>query len=498
MGCCATTEEGQPKLSKQKSLPNEGGLHTQLLKENKSASVWEKYKKGKLLGAGMTGAVHVGIHRDTGVRYAIKSINKRKLDPAQLGELKNEVALLRILDHPSIVRLYEVYELPNRMYLVMQLLEGKDLGQVRFNTERQVAKVMRKIVHAIGYCHSKGVVHRDIKLENFVFTSVDNLEDVIVIDFGIGKKTVAGDLKVEITESKATQKRNMKTVCGTPYYMSPQVLDGRYDQKCDCWAIGVLAFILLTSRPPFNGRYKRELDNRIRAGVVQYPNSMSVNARNFISNLLKVDARQRWTCQQALQSDWMKNVQLADVKSFEIEKDTLEKMIQFQQAGRLKKMALMIRAFTDTSKRVQKLKATFDSLDTTGTGTLTHPELKEALVRHKINLDSKTVFDALDVDKRGEISYTEFLAATMGDELQSDREILKGLFDSLDITKNGRITKKDLLKFLGSDAKKYDVEQLLGEGDETGNLEITFEEFVKMMERGPGEVFFYVGMYVCV
>jgi len=125
--------------------------------------------------------------------------------------------------------------------------------------------VMRKIISAIAYCHSKGICHRDIKLENFVFTSPDNLEDIIVIDFGIGKKMQRVNLKKgRISTTKTERKRHMQTVCGTPYYMSPQVLTGRYDEKCDCWALGVLTYILLTSNPPFTGATKSQLDHAIR------------------------------------------------------------------------------------------------------------------------------------------------------------------------------------------------------------------------------------------
>jgi len=108
-------------------LDSNGGIHEQMLKSYKSAGVWHIYSRGNLLGAGMTGSVHVVTHRKTKQRFAIKSINKHKLDPAQLEELRNEVDILRQLDHPNIVRLYEVYEQGTKMYLVMQLLEGKAL-----------------------------------------------------------------------------------------------------------------------------------------------------------------------------------------------------------------------------------------------------------------------------------------------------------------------------------------------------------------------------------
>mmetsp|Transcript_25037 Transcript_25037/g.34875 ORF Transcript_25037/g.34875 Transcript_25037/m.34875 type:complete len:540 (+) Transcript_25037:50-1669(+) len=494
MGCCESSEEEVKQNKKDMGCKNsseaikDGGIHEQLMKTKKTGGIWHVYEKGPLLGAGMTGAVHIATHRQTKIKYAVKSINKRKLDPAQLGELKNEVDLLRRLDHPNIVRLYEVYEQGNKIYLVMQLLLGKDLGKVDFENEKQVAIVMRKVVQAISYCHSKGICHRDIKLENFVFTSEENLEDIIVIDFGIGKKVhevglVHGEHKKKIIkESAGEQKRNMKTICGTPYYMSPQVLDGRYDEKCDCWALGVMTYILLTRKPPFNGRYKAQLDHAIRQGVVRYPHTMSYNARMFIGNLLKVDPNTRWSCAQALKSKFFKAIDQPDEKALALERDTLERMISFQQSGKLKKLVLMVRAFSENSSKMEKLKKTFDTLDSESTGYITHEELKKALERHNILMDSKAIFDSLDVAKEGKISYTEFLAASLDDDLETDAENMRKVFDSLDFTQDGKITAKDLKHLLGSDVAKYNVKELLKEGDATGNDEISYEEFVNMMK----------------
>jgi len=480
MGCKSTKEAADNVAG------SGGGIHEQLMKTNKSGGVWQIYQRGKLLGAGMTGSVHIATHRETKKRFAIKSINKRKLDPAQLGELKNEVDLLRRLDHPAIVRLYEVYEQGSKMYLVMQLLLGKDLGKVRLKTEREVAIVMRKIVQAIAYCHSKGICHRDIKLENFVFTSTDKLDDIIVIDFGIGKKVHSVDLipggdTAKIKETKAERKRNMKTICGTPYYMSPQVLDGRYDEKCDCWALGIMTYILIASKPPFNGKYKAELDHAIRQGMVRYPHTMSRNARELISNLLKVNPNQRWSCAQALKSKFFEDIE-KDTKDQELERATLNRMISFQNSGKLKKLVLMVRAFNEQDAKIEKLKSTFDSLDSENTGYITCDELKAALTRHNYSIDAKAIFESLDVNQQGRISYTEFLAAAIGDDMEDDKEVLRKLFDSMDFTKNGKITAADIQHLLGSDKNKFDVEELLKEGDATGNNEISYAEFVQMMK----------------
>mmetsp|Transcript_12641 Transcript_12641/g.22940 ORF Transcript_12641/g.22940 Transcript_12641/m.22940 type:complete len:582 (+) Transcript_12641:78-1823(+) len=488
MGCCHSEGEAPNKggVSRQKSVDETNGLQRNLIKKHKNREyVWDKYQRGKLLGAGMTGSVHVGKHKETGELYAIKSINKRKLDPAQIGELKNEVDLLRRLDHPSIVRLYEVFEQGSKMYLIMQLLSGKDLGKARFKNELEVATVMYKICQAIAYCHANGICHRDIKLENFVFTSKNNHEDICVIDFGIGKKLHKSSRNRQVTETKKQFKRNMHTICGTPYYMSPQVLEGRYDEKCDCWALGVLAYILLTGKPPFNGRSKKELDNAIRHGSVRFHRKISHDAKEFISHLLKINTNERWSASRALKATWFHQVISPpnDAKALELEQSAIDNIMHYQEAGKLKKIALMIRAFSLQNKKIEKLKAAFGLMDTGNTGTLTKNELSNALHRHNIFIDSEKIFESLDVDGHGVISYTEFLAAALGDDLEDDRVVLKSLFDKMDLSKNGRITAKDLKIFLGADAKKFNVEELVSEADMTGSHDISYAEFVHVMTK---------------
>lgn len=478
-------------LPSKKDSTTEGGIQSQLLQTDTKTDIWTKYKKGKLLGAGMTGSVNLATHKKTKRQYAVKSINLRKLDPAQLGELRNEIALLRKLDHPQIVRLFEVYERKSKIFLVMQYLSGKDLGQARLSLRKRESVLMpiiKSICRAISYCHANNIVHRDIKPENFVFAEKGNsASDVIVIDFGISKNWSPSDSKrgsapaAKQNVSQSEAERNMKTYCGTPYYMSPEVINKNYDEKSDCWAVGVLTYHLLTGQPPFDGRSIKQLRRRIRRGHVSYPDYVTDNCKAFIKGLINVNPKARWSMAEALKSKWLSQTGASDALESKDEAMAVEEMLKFQKNGRLKKLALMVGAYMEDTKRANKLKKAFISMDKDNSGTISKTELKAAIDRQRLNINIDEVFSSLDVDQRGYIGYTEFLAATLGDDLLEDKQMLQDMFTSMDRTKSGTITKDDIQQLLGEDVKKFDPNEMIGEGDFTKNKKISFDEFCQLM-----------------
>jgi len=242
--------------------------------------------------------VQVVTEKDTGNKFALKTVNKEMLDPCQVKELKNEAHLLSSLEHPSIVRLHRVYEKDDEVHLVMQLLSDVDLGRVKFKTEKQVAVVMKRICQAIDYCHKQGICHRDIKPGNFVFAEEGNFEDIVLIDFGLSHR-----FKSE--EGRKKSKQPMKSICGTPYFVSPQQLQRCYSEACDYWALGVLAYLLLTDKFPFEGESRRQLFQRIGRGKYHMPENLSHEAQEFLKNLIQPNPKLRWSCKEALASEFI-------------------------------------------------------------------------------------------------------------------------------------------------------------------------------------------------
>jgi calcium-dependent protein kinase len=201
---------------------------------------------GPILGSGISGVVRMVTHRATGVKYAVKSLDLGLIETADgLHQLREEIFIMCQLDHPNIVRLEEVYESRSEIYLVQELCLGGELfdrldEQPDYHyTERQCARIIKQLLSAVRYIHSKGIVHRDLKLENFLFSTTSPDSELKLIDFGLSKHFTHGQQHYEAV--------------GTPYTVAPEVLRGNYDEKCDVWAIGVITYLLLSGDPPFGG-----------------------------------------------------------------------------------------------------------------------------------------------------------------------------------------------------------------------------------------------------
>ena len=183
--------------------------------------------------------------------------------------LSYEIDILKNLDHPNILRLYEVFEDAKNIYLVTELCNGGELfdeivSRTRFG-ERDAANVIKQLISAISYCHSKKVCHRDLKPENIL---IDNKESLTIklIDFG--------------TSQRFEDEEKMELVLGTAYYIAPEVLKGEYDEKCDVWSIGVILYILLSGEPPFPGGDDKEILRSVIQGKYSFKRKGSITILN--------------------------------------------------------------------------------------------------------------------------------------------------------------------------------------------------------------------------
>lgn len=174
------------------------------------------------------------------------------------------------MDHPNIIKLYEIFEDNRYIYLIMEECTGGELfdriieriNNKKLFTEREAAVIFKEIMGTICYCHSQGVCHRDLKPENLLFLTKEDPSPIKVIDFGLSRL-------FEKTQNLKDNK--MTTKVGTAYYVSPEVLSGDYDEKCDIWSAGVILYIILTGDPPFNGANDNEIYRRIQAKKFSFP-----------------------------------------------------------------------------------------------------------------------------------------------------------------------------------------------------------------------------------
>ena len=239
----------------------------------------EKYEIVKEIGTGGFSRCLLVKNKTTGILYACKELTKKKLSDYE--GLMREVNLMIKLDHPNIIKLYEVYENEKYIYLIMELCTGGELfDRIVENTEngkpfteKQAANLFRQMMSAINYCHKNGIVHRDLKPENLLYLNKDENSPIKVIDFGMSKRFDSAHF--------------MSEKVGTAYYISPEVLKGKYDEKCDIWSAGVILYIIICGYPCFNGDDDDEIFEAIQKGKIYFPSPEWDNISNDVKELIK-------------------------------------------------------------------------------------------------------------------------------------------------------------------------------------------------------------------
>eukprot|EP00347_Sterkiella_histriomuscorum_P003207 403365182 len=267
-------------------------------------SNFRDYEIQTLVGQGAFGSVQRAIHRTSRSVVALKSYDKQKImsDQYRKESLKKEIDILRNLDHPNIIKLYDSIDNGLKVNLVMEYVEGKSLysflrkkGGFTLKIDETTAKVIfKQIVDGVAYLHSQKITHRDLKLENVL---INNQNIIKIIDFGFSVKS---DKKLQFS-------------CGTPHYMSPELATKKehYGAPTDIWALGVILFIMLTGRMPFYGDFEDDLYRRISKGKYQFPqyHNLSLAAQKIIKKMLKLDPTKRIKA-DALQNDpWLESIE---------------------------------------------------------------------------------------------------------------------------------------------------------------------------------------------
>jgi len=462
-----------------------GGLSNSQFIIDNPGKITEFYDMDKKkLGEGSYGTVCKGKNKATSQIRAIKSISKAQMK--NLDRFKQEIALMKMMDHPNIIKLYETFEDHRNIYLVMELCSGGELFDRIIEsghfTEAQAATLMQQIIRAIFYMHESHVCHRDLKPENFLFQTKEQIEKTLlkIIDFG---------LSCEFQPNQV-----LTTKAGTPYYVAPQVLAGKYDHQSDMWSIGVIMYVMLCGYPPFFGETDAEVLSKVRLGNFSFNASdwknVSEDAKNLIRMLLKMNPRDRYTAQQALNHEWIKN-KAPNAQNVNIQGGMVDNLRSFRSQNKLKKAALTVIANNLSSDQIKNLRDTFLALDADGDGKLTVAEMKEGI--HKSGLkeipeDLQKIMEGVDSDGSGEIDYTEFLAATLDKKQYMQEDVCWQAFRMFDKNGDGSISPDELKAVLG-DTDVNDtlgtkaIAELLKEVDSNGDGQIDFQEFMQMMKN---------------
>ncbi|XP_011667004.1 serine/threonine-protein kinase BRSK2 isoform X3 [Strongylocentrotus purpuratus] len=251
------------------------------------------YKLEKTLGKGQTGLVKLGVHCVSGKKVAIKIINKEKLSESVLMKVEREIAIMKLIEHPHVLGLYDVYENRKYLYLILEHVAGGELFDYLVKkgrlTPREARRFFRQIISAIDFCHSYSICHRDLKPENLL---LDDKNNIRVADFGMASLQLDSSL--------------LETSCGSPHYACPEVIRGeKYDgRKADVWSAGVILYALLVGALPFDDDNLRNLLEKVKRGVFHIPHFVPPDCQNLLRGMVEVNADKRLTLSQIQRHPW--------------------------------------------------------------------------------------------------------------------------------------------------------------------------------------------------
>lgn len=442
---------------------------------------YNDYQYVSLIGQGKFGSVVKAQHLKTGDMRAIKKITINSDD--QLEEIK----ILKKLSHPNIVTPLEYCKDANDLFLVTEYCDGGTLydriareGRLDENMCRSFVK---QILSGLAYCHQNGIVHRDIKPENLLFDSAGSLGRIKIIDFGVS--------------AQFSKDYFMDKKCGTCYYIAPEIIKGRYNEKVDIWSLGVVLFVMMTGRPPVDGDNQVNILMKIlnikNVDFSVVERVASPSSLSFIKRMLEINIEKRASARELLAHEWL-SADHASISPIAFNK-ALKGLRNFTSYTHIQNIIY----FYSTSiilrkEEKQKLSVLFSELDKDHDGKLSKEELIQAFQLSGRSLDrSRALVDKVLRELRMEqcdgIEYTHFLVTCCKKQEAFDEELLRKAFDIWDADKKGYIDMDDIkgivMKGFGEanngmvSFKDSLVEELEMEGIE----KIEFENFLEIMQR---------------
>jgi len=430
----------------------------------------------EVLGSGYNGQVFVATSKATKAKFAVKGFKLHGVPKDKREELEAEAEIFLGMDHPHVCRLVDAFEGPDHLHLVMECMTGGELFQrvsakKRFD-EKDAADASWQMLLAVNYLHSQQVVHRDIKLENWLYDTPES-DHLKLIDFGFSK----------------IWKPNTKMAlsCGTLAYVAPEVLAQSYTSQCDLWSLGVTVFILLMGYMPFFGSLT-EQTTAIKQGAYlkrqKAWDRVSGDAQDFLTKLLVVKPDVRLTAEQALKHKWIQ--QRDAMETGVMDKSMVDALMDFHKATAFRRAAMNMMAWSLTNEERTMVRQAFVELDKDRQGTVSLKEFKSLLEDkfHVTDAEATEAFKALDSQSTEEIHYSDFLAAMVQSRVGMHEELLQAAFKRFDLENEGVITVKDLKKVLGETFEGEKVEDMLKEADLSHDGKISYQEWIQYLRDG--------------
>jgi len=468
------------KDSKMDSKETQMNVNKGTFIQYKKGQIEADYTIGEIMGSGAFATVRKVTHKDTGNTRALKIIKKNPKQDSSRMYL--EVDILKKLIHPNIMQIFEFYEDKKNFYIITEFCEGGELfdkvvekGSFK---EDEAASVVKQLISAINYIHLNNIVHRDLKPENILLDTKKN-NIIKIIDWGTARFF------------DKDKNKKMNKISGTPYYIAPEVLFEKYDEKCDVWSCGVIMYILLCGYPPFNGETDNEILAKIKSGKFSFPeeewSALSSDCKDLIKCMLEFDPKKRYSAQQCLAHNWLtqRNNKALDTN---LTKRALTNMKKFHAERKLQQASLTYIVNHLMSKEDKnEMHEIFSSFDKNGDGVLSREEIfegyKSILGEVEATKEVDRIMKEADLDRSGSIDYNEFLIACSNRQKLLNKEKLEATFKMFDKDGSGSISAKEIKDVLGGalggDAKLLD--QIINEVDDNGDKEISLKEFKEMM-----------------
>ena len=465
----------------------------QFVKEG-MGDLYSNYELCNYIGKGGFGRVYKVHHKLSNQYRAMKIIQCKSLSDNISSTINKEINILKNLDHPNIIKVYEFFQSEKYVYIINELCTGGELFDkivdVKFFSENVASNIMRQLLSAVAYCHENGVIHRDLKPENILIENSEEKDKdffhIKVIDFGT---------------CEILKKKKLTEQIGTSFYIAPEVIKNSYNEKCDLWSCGVILYILLCGSPPFYGKNEKEIFKKIIEGNFTFRHKIwkkiSSEAKNLVLKLLQVNPSKRLSAKDALEDIWFKK----NINVNSLENNTkssnyrlfLKNITEFCAEQKLQQATLTFLVHNFAPKEeLNELKKIFFAFDKNGDGKISKEEFVTGLSNNNDNLNSllkdddniQGLLNNMDQDNNGYIGFEEFLIASINKEKILTEKNLKMAFNVFDRDKSGGISQNELKFILGEynvNAKEHLWKKMIQQIDLNQDGQISYEEFHKMM-----------------
>jgi len=438
------------------------------------------------IGEGAFARVFRCTHKSLLQERAVKVVIKQGIHDTE--QIHQEYKILMEIDHPNIIKLYEVYESESCIFLVLEYCQGGELFDMINEKgklmESEVAIIFKQIISAVNYCHSFRICHKDIKPENFVLKVEGDIQSLKLIDFGQSQKLCVGEYS--------------KIPNGSLYFLAPEMLDRKIDFKADMWSIGVLMYVMICGSFPFQGVTKKDTVKAIYKGHFTFNDDAfkicSDEVKDLLLKLLVKDPKKRISAEKAYQHPWVQWQVDYESNSIKLEDGILQKIGIYGQSQKFKKIVLFMIAIQILDKETEYFEKLFKKLDQSGDGVLSKEEFIRVFDQNNTEFidigvpetELGSLVESLDLNYSGKIDYSEFLAVLSLIQILKEDRFLKESFNRIDVNQNGLISRDEIKTMFNRDMivmPDTDIDELMEKSDTDKDGRIDFNEFITMMRE---------------